>query len=161
MNPLQGQNPLAGLRDIHMPAQMPPLWPPAIGWWLLPLVLVACVLLVRLFISMRRKSLRKNALAELQTLHNRINRLTEPELAEQISGLLKRVAISRYGRAEVAKLYGPDWIAYLQNKSNTPISQDITGFLTNAPYRKASDSVHPAFANRLVETATQWIRHNT
>ena len=55
---------LAALRDIHLPEAVA-LWPPAPGWWLLIVVLLISCLGIGVFLRLRRRSLKRAALLEL------------------------------------------------------------------------------------------------
>lgn len=100
------------LRDIHLPAE-PGVWPPAPGWWLLFVLIMALVLwLGRLgWGRYRRLRRRQRILAELDRLQR--EGLRGPALIAAVSTLLKRVALMRYPRTEVAALTGDAWLAFL------------------------------------------------
>lgn len=100
------------LRDIHLPPE-PGFWPPAPGWWLLfGLLLALAFWLGRLGWSQyRRFRRRQRILLELDQLERA--GLSGPALIAAVSALLKRVALSRYPRTEVAALTGEAWLAFL------------------------------------------------
>jgi hypothetical protein len=106
---------LSGLRDIHLP---PPVnwWPPAPGWWLLAaLLLVLLLLFWRGWRARRRRlALHREALAELAAIRRQYESDgNRQELVRRLSRLLRRVAISRFPREEVAGLVGDPWLAFL------------------------------------------------
>jgi len=100
---------LSQLHDIHLPAAVS-WWPPAPGWWVvLVLVLFAAGLVYMLYARRRRNRWRAKALAELARLRD-----AAPErLLRDLSVLLRRVAISRFPRHDVAALTGEAWLAFL------------------------------------------------
>ncbi|MGI9334293.1 MAG: DUF4381 domain-containing protein, partial [Gammaproteobacteria bacterium] len=105
MNPT---DPLAELRDIHLP-EAPLWWPPAPGWWLLgALVLLAAVLLFRAYLRARaRNASRRAALVALRALRRRHEQGEAPAVvAAALSSLLKRYVLTRYPPADVASLSG-------------------------------------------------------
>lgn len=119
--PQQQADPLAQLRDIHMP---PPIdtWPPAPGWFVLAALglLAAIALLYWLYTRWRRNRYRREALKELAALrarfeqqHDKADFLTESQT------LLKRVALTRYPREQVASLTGEAWVRFLDRSANT------------------------------------------
>ena len=113
MNP----DPLAQLRDIHLPAPVS-WWPPAPGWWgLVLLVLILSGLgAYILFLSMRKKRHRRAALKELALLRKN----SDSRVAlEQLAALLRRVAIQSFGRKEVVGLTGRKWLELLDRTGGT------------------------------------------
>lgn len=107
------QDPLAELRDIHLPAP-PELWPPAPGWWLLLFLGIAAAIYL-LFIGYRywqSNAYRRQALRELDEIYQGES-ADELHLLTQTNDLLKRVALTTYGRESVANLTGEGWVAFL------------------------------------------------
>lgn len=144
------------LRDIHAPP-VPELWPPAPGWW----VLVAVVLvalgfalwrLYRRFGAVRR---RRRILGELQNLKGRSK---GADLVAEVSALLKRVALARYPRTDVASLTGQGWLDFLDRSGGAGRFAEGPGkVLAEGPYAPA-----PAFdAEALLALAADWIRRNS
>ena len=114
-------DPLAELRDIHMP-QFMDIWPPAIGWWLL-VALVLTLLIYggyRLYRRWRGNRYRREAIAELKAL--RVDYQSHGDDARYIAGfqaLLKRVALTYYPREDVARLTGESWVAFLDRTARS------------------------------------------
>jgi len=116
MNPA---DPLAQLRDIHLPEPVS-WWPPAPGWWIVLLLSLAAVVLV---ISYLRKywlqrRYRRVALRELGNFSFNDNNNNQA-LLEEMTVLLRRVAIQTYGREKVAPLTGESWLAFLDSTGKT------------------------------------------
>jgi hypothetical protein len=113
MNP----DPLANLRDIHLPEPVS-WWPPAPGWWGLT-VFILCLSGLGayiLFHAFKKKRHRRAALKELALLRNN----SDTRLAlEQIAALLRRVAIQSFGRKEVVGLSGRKWLELLDRTGRT------------------------------------------
>jgi hypothetical protein len=145
------------LRDIQLPDAVP-VWPPAPGWWGL-LLLVLLVLAFALFIWHRKGRLCRSALAELDELVCRYTR--EGDQASYVMGLstlLRRVALAREPRRQVAGLVGDDWLAYLDSRGAT--SQFSSGqgrALLSLPY--GGDAATDIDA--LTSLVRHWIRMNT
>ncbi|HEY3487704.1 MAG TPA: DUF4381 domain-containing protein [Gammaproteobacteria bacterium] len=143
------------LRDIHLPADVL-WWPPAPGWWLLLLIIVAAVLALWYWRRNRgSRRLQQLALAELQVIAENFARHHEQRRAlENLSILLRRVAVTRYPRAEVAALTGLRWLQFLDSVTG---SEDFTSgpgrALAEAPYNPALSADVPA----LIELSRRWL----
>ena len=114
-------DPLAQLRDIHLPPALD-LWPPAFGWWLL-LLLAVLLALATIWFFYRRwqaQAYRREGLDQLQQLFDIYT--TNQDSTAYLAGclaLLKRVALTRYPRDRVARLTGEDWVNFLDESANT------------------------------------------
>ena len=117
MNPT---DPLANLADIQIPDPVS-AWPPAPGWWILAALVLAVLIGVPLWLIKRhrKRAYRREALAQLQLLQNRKDELSATEMASALSGLLKQVAITLFGRQHTASLNGEAWLQFLDAKGNT------------------------------------------
>jgi len=104
---------LSALRDIHLPAAVP-LWPPAPGWWIAAGLFIALVLALRLVVLRRRRSVARAALRELNELDREHDQTRDDgAYAVRLSALLRRVALTRFPRSEVASLHGAAWVDFL------------------------------------------------
>ena len=149
-------DPLAELKDIHLP-EIIGWWPPAIGWWLLLVLSLVLLLLVLLAIRKRRERL-----APYRAAMKEFDRITVDyrthndsiKLSQQLSILLRRIAISLMPRSEVAGLTGEMWLAYLDKLSGKTILCSDTGRqLLQAPYRTGV----AVDGDALLATCRQWI----
>lgn len=115
MLPATQADPLAQLRDIHLPLPIE-TWPPAPGWWLLVFAGIVAVLaaLYWLWRSFKANTYRRDAIRQLDAIlqayesHGELRRYLEA-----YQRLLKRVALTRYDRELVASLSGEAWVAFL------------------------------------------------
>ncbi len=107
---------LQKLKDIHVPNPVG-FWPPALGWWILLVVLPLLVCGFYYFRKPYQAFLLKKQL---------IQQLSELELAyrngesaihsmQKLANLMKRAALMSYPREQVASLYGADWVNFLQS----------------------------------------------
>jgi Domain of unknown function (DUF4381) len=151
---------LARLHDIVVPPPVP-WWPPAPGWlWLLGFAaLVALALSVRGFIHSQQNRYRREALAELSRLEATAkDAATHLRAIEQIAGVLKRAALTAYGRETVAALTGPDWFAFLDRTGGTRFGAGLGAAMENALYRSAqADTVD---VTELAGEVRKWIRNH-
>ena len=144
------------LRDIHLPDAVS-WWPPAPGWWLL-LGLVALLVFAALR-RWRRGRGRRAALCharrELAAIRRTFRlRPDQAGLARALSALLRRLAMSLYGRRAAAALTGEDWLAFLDQKAGGhAFTQGAGRDLIEAPYR-----ADPAFDHAaLLQLVSGWI----
>ncbi|QPK62269.1 DUF4381 domain-containing protein [Methylomonas sp. LL1] len=126
--------PLA-LKDIHLP-EVIGWWPPAPGWWLLPIILVLVILAAR---ALYKRLTRKTAIGGARRLLADIRRQQNDRLRTltDLSALLRRTAISTSAaRSEVASLRGQAWLDYLDRSlPDQPFGQGIGRCLADAHYR--------------------------
>ena len=148
-------DPLAALRDIHAP-DPPAFWPPAPGWIAMA-CLAAGVAVAAAIVAGRRwraGRIRREALASLRSLRAR-HRAGAPgeQIAMELSVLVRRVALARHPRGEVAGLAGERWIAWLE--SDLPgIGAAARTALLDAPYARERSFDVP----RALAACEQWIR---
>lgn len=136
MNPA---DPLATLRDIHVPGA-PEFWPPAPGWFVVAGLMVAAGIATTVVGVRRWRAVRfrREALACLRSLRTRHQAgAPDVEIAMELSVLIRRVALARHPREEVAGLTGEQWIAWLE--SILPrIGVSARTALLEAPYARRS-----------------------
>lgn len=143
------------LRDIHLPPQ-PGFWPPAPGWWLLTLLILALLgwLATRLRRRLARRRLQRRVLADLAALTGSED---PAQAAAAVSALLKRVALTRFPRREVAPLVGEPWLAFLDRTGGDGRFRTGPGRpLAEAPYSRDSTLALPP----LLDLASDWVRKN-
>ena len=151
-------DPLAGLRDWHLPEPVS-WWPPAPGWWLLALLGLALgLVLVRWWLRRRRDAApMRAALAELAALRARLGPdLDARAFAAAVSSLLRRLALVRYPRDQVAAVSGGDWIAFLKHSGPDGVLTEAAGrLLADGQFRdRPADEAELA---ALVQAARTWI----
>lgn len=137
MNP-QTNDPLAQLRDIHLP-QPVSLWPPAPGWWIvaLALVLTLAVLLYCWLRHRRNNRYRRLALQELGQLSK--TRDYSADTLRHLNSLLKRTLRAAPQAPAAAGLSGSEWLRFLDSSGNTREFSDGPGqLLVSAPYAPQS-----------------------
>lgn len=139
---------LANLRDIVLP---PPIawWPPAPGWWVLGAGVLACALLLvlRFVLRYRANAYRREAARALR----------DPTAAPAIAAVLKRVALVAYPRADVARLTGAAWSAFLDRTGGFPADAAA------ALHRASLDPSRPldaAEAPVVLAAARTWVRRH-
>jgi hypothetical protein len=159
MNSLPTADPLAGLRGYHLPAPVH-WWPPAPGWWILAGLLAILTGILVLVLVRRRRRLRslRVALAELDELLRDDAGLDPGDFARRLSRLLRRYALVRFPRRQVAGLTGEAWLRFLDAHAGQPgFSAGAGRLLRDAPYRPDCD---PLALRELAQLARAWMLHN-
>ena len=146
------------LRDIHA-AAAPALWPPAPGWWVLAVLLVAGLLLSTLWLLRRYRSYcqKINIMNELESLSDCCDNNKE-EFTAQLSMLLRRIALRRYSRQRVASLTGSDWLRFLdETGGNGDFEHGIGQILEVGPYQPQTRELP---REGLLALARRWAKQN-
>lgn len=139
------------LKDIHYP-EMVSWWPPAIGWWLIALLL-AITSVVSIFIIKRawKKMKQKRILLNELNLLRQQYQQQQCNITEPLSILIKRAAMIRYPRQQVAALQGQAWLDFLNQTTNTAyFSQE----LITAPYQ----AMAPERTMTLLTSTESWLK---
>ena len=166
-------DPLAHLRDLHLPPPIP-AWPPALGGLLLLLGLAVGLLLLGCWRWHRYRQQRplREARALLDAIVARY--LREGCLSRacaDINTLLKRVSLVVYPRVQVASLHGDAWIQFLQatlpprarKASKAAGFEQLRAYLLRYPYQPAQAATPPAERLALItpfhRLVQRWIAH--
>ncbi len=117
----QATDPLAQLRDIHTPGMIE-TWPPAPGWWMLAAIALALVLfgiywLIKRWMANRYRREAKTELAQIRS--DWVNHGDDLVYLEALQRLLKRVALTRFPREQVAGLTGEAWVQFLDRSTGS------------------------------------------
>ena len=112
MNPLA--TPALDLRDIHAAAP-PAFWPPAPGWWVLAVLLLVVLLVTGLWLikHLRQRRYRRQILDEFERITRCYSKDNCAEFIAAQSTLMRRIALKRYSRSQVASLTGSAWLRFL------------------------------------------------
>lgn len=147
---------LAGLRDIHLPADVP-FWPPAPGW----VALAAVAALVLLVLAVRewlwRRTIAYQAMKEFEALARDARHGDAQALAAVSSGVLRRLAQARGEAAGVAVLTGEAWTSFL-GSGKPGFSAEMASFLASAPYLPPGAAGTAVGRAEFVAAVRRWIR---
>ncbi|BDD11620.1 hypothetical protein FUAX_40520 (plasmid) [Fulvitalea axinellae] len=94
------------------------------GWPILfvTLSVIACVLAYRIYLQFKKNAYRKYAVSVIESI--RTNKKDNSSGIEAINVVLKQVALQTFGRKETARLFGDEWLKFLESKANdTPFSK--------------------------------------
>lgn len=153
-NPIPN-DPLAALRPLHLPDPIG-WWPPAPGWWVLLVLLLASVWLIVFALRKRyqRNAWRRAALAEINELQTQTER-SETDLAADVNTLLRRCARINDNSARVAALTGQQWLEYLDSKLSEPAFNTELG---RTMLRAAYDPSATIDRSALIDATRRWLR---
>lgn len=156
---MQGDNllqPLANLRDIHVPSAVS-FWPLAPGWYgLLVLLLLCLIILYRVIKKYNHNKRPKQQALQLLTAYEQAYQKegNSALAAASVSELLKRVALQYCQRREVASLQGDAWIQFLIESSKGLDFNQVRNELIEIPYKPQSDGDLPT----LFALSREWIK---
>jgi hypothetical protein len=107
---------LQQLRDLELPAD-PSWWPPAVGWWMVAMLLLALVgwgLWMVIVRNTRQRPYRR-ARRELDALRQALQRgaIDARQYVDGANALLKRVCIHARRDRDVARLSDVQWLRHL------------------------------------------------
>jgi len=161
MNP---QDPLAQLKDIHLPEPVS-WWPLAWGWWLLiGLLLVLSVTGLWLWLRHRRRNrYRHQALAKLEQAYQAYLETGDTAgYLQNLNQLLRRALLSAWPAPEnqrLTTLSGEHWLAFLDaslpGKTND-FSQGVGRALLAGPYQPQPQ----ADVEALHKLGQEWLKHH-
>lgn len=145
-------DPLAQLKDIHLPSAIDG-WPPAFGWWLLALLLVGALVLIGVSLVRwhRRRAWRREALTAIPRPDGRSVRDTA--YYSELNQLLKRAARVRYHDAGSDRMSGEPWQQFLARQAPQLPAAELAA-LARAPFQKEAE-ISPDAAFKL---ARNWLR---
>lgn len=152
-------DPLAQLRDIHLPAAVD-WWPPAPGWWLLGILLLALVgaMLAWALRRHRRRRYRRVAMREVDALYARWQQHSDGHIfLRELNQLLKQAALSAFPASRVAALNGTEWLAFLDSTLAHP-QFDSTATRALADIYRADPA--PLQPDELRRAAQFWLRRH-
>ena len=125
------------LQDIHLP-ESASIWPLAIGWWVLivVIILVATWFIIKVIKRVKQKKNQRKILAQFRVLEQKLKDSPSNATVAEINTLLRQLAITYYPRSETASLTGGDWLNFLDVSGGThDFSRGAGRILIEAPYQ--------------------------
>lgn len=144
------------LRDIHLP-DTSVAWPPATGWWVALILLIAVVVGLYLLIAyLRKPTVKKTALAQfIHIQHAFKTQQNHTLLAQQLHILLRQIVLNYFPREQAASSDGEVFNKQLQSiNPKQVINDDILDILTNAAYQQQIEYD----ADALLLSIEQWLK---
>jgi hypothetical protein len=154
-------DPLANLQDIHLPDAVV-WWPPAPGWWLLALFVLAFLtwLSRSLWRRYQRKQAQRLALQRLKNLkQNYIQQQNGLQTLKDLSVLLRWFAMQQHPREHVSALQGQAWLTFLDRSGHTQhFTMGVGSHLADASYQQHLPPQAETDLTDLFQLSRQWIR---
>ncbi len=140
------------LRDIIPPAD-PGIWPPAIGWWVLAILIAVLPFGVWAIVEyVKTRVVRHSLVRQISAVAG----LQPHPAAVRLSMLMRKIAVSRYRVSAVAGLTGEAWLEFLDSTGRTDqFTRGPGRLLITAPY----DRHRTADIDSLIEVCLNWVRH--
>ena len=117
------------LRDVHVPAT-PSMWPPAPGWWLVAIALLAIVAVICLLRARQQRKLR----ARQRLFDEACRDLPASAQIAAMSELLRRAARKVDKHAD--RLQGEGWLQFLDGKKGEDFSKGAGRLLLEGGFRR-------------------------
>ena len=144
------------LRDVHLP-QAISWWPPAVGWWILLVLIIALLTLLswRTVRHIRQNRYRKLAQTELQKSYLQWQQNADTtSYLQGANAILKRILIHLEGATLVPSATGEVWVAMLNSYVHQPLSEASSQALAKGSYQPNPD----ADIAELHQQLSNWIR---
>ena len=150
---MNGENPLANLRDIHLPEQIS-WWPLAPGWWIVIALVVTLLVWLGYKLWQRHQFRQTYRLCQSEIAQLEVSYKEHQDARQLLSGysqLLRRLLMLRLGRSGNANLHGDNLFALLEaNGLGDELSAEYKSLLTEGPYRKSVEiDDHESLKNNL------------
>ena len=145
---------LPQFRDIQIPDGVS-FFPIAYGWWILLLAIIFLFIGMKIFIAFWKSRKKYYSLKKLDA----ISTDNPIQAAMDISELLRRISLFKYRKS--CALSGQEWIDFLNQHSNVPLSPQSAEFLSFAPFMSLSDTRYtPDDVKELKDFCKNWIGGN-
>ena len=156
---------LEQLADIHLPGPVS-FWPPAPGWWLLALLVIALLvwLTIKALDARKQRQICAFALQELDKAYGtfQTQQNSDPELLNQarltflnkFNAVLRRVALWHFPQQNIASLGGRAWVDFIREKGeSTLLTDEIAEALVEGRFKTHCD----VDAEQLHQFGERWI----
>ncbi len=150
-------NPLADqLHDIILPDPIG-WWPLAASIWVMLIIILGILIGLAAYFWHRyqQHSYRRMAIADLK---KQAETNKDTELLQQLNATLKQVAITTYGRHQVASLTDEAWLDFLASKAQ--FVPQPTNIKQLVHYYAADTQLSAAERQRLIHYTEQWIKEH-
>lgn len=153
---------LAQLADIHLPTEVS-YWPPAPGWWVLAVLVLAAgfYLFTRVRAARKQAHIRHHALAELHAVYANLANSDDNDIGavklrfvNAVNSVFRRVALYHFPHANVASLAGSAWVDFIRhNGDSSAMTDEIAEALSFGRFQTSCN----VDAENLYQLGQQWV----
>ena len=148
------QDPLAALRDVHLPPAVS-WWPPAPGWWVILFIILALLALLFWYIlqTQKKRQVSRQANVALEQIeYEFLSSENTEEAFRELSILTRKVVLTLCDDSRVAGLRGKNWVSFLNHIAASHLKN--LEMLIVYPYLKQVEA-DPLL---LVDDLRQWMK---
>jgi LPXTG-motif cell wall-anchored protein len=154
---------IRGLDVLELTDSTTLLLPPITDENNLILLIIGLFVLLALFLLRKKNtSWQQEAQQSLKKITKKLNKSENSKLiAEELSQLIRRIAMSRHGRDSCAGLEGKHWLQWLQQ--NDPKQFDWSELalpLITLPYAPDNTPVDSQIFKQIIKASYRWTEHN-
>lgn len=147
-----GQDPLAQLKELHLPTELESGLPALGVWLLISLGLILLMITIYLVIQRRKKQQAQRWYITRLTAIN----IKDPNALMHINQILKLAALHYFPRAQVAQLHGKHWLEFLDRQ----LKPNAQGFMKQEQDWLSLYQTKPMTATlEHLQQAHTWLRH--
>lgn len=147
-------DPLAQLRDIHLPAEVG-YWPLSFGWWIVIAValLVITILISLFYMRWKKGRAKRQAIAHLKTIDAQ-----SEHWHIELNTLLKRAALSYFDAGKVASLHSDAWTNFMASQLPAAKQSEFIRTFSTLQASLYSSKLGCDFDSSATQTAI-WLNH--
>jgi len=146
---------LSGLKDVIL-GEKPSIFPLTIGWWIVLSIVFIGLFITFLYVKKRFfPSPYEYALDELKRIKKQT--IMPVEVGKELSKLLKRVAIFKFGREEVSLLTDDEWAKFLRTNGKNFLTPDEADFIAQSTWMPPQKDIAISLENLYTHTK-DWIK---
>ena len=146
---------IEGLQEVS-------IWPLSLGWWLIIAIIVTILSVIiarHIRKTLYQKSWKYKVEKRLDKFSELLNDKNGKRVVSELNEIIKRIAIKEYGRIEVAKLNGKEWLKWLSQHDPKGFNWNKKGeILITYPYMP-NDSIikNKSEILSLIKTTKGWL----
>ena len=132
------------------------------GWYMLGILLLLLIGVVALLMwrHHQKNKYRRSALSWLEEKERKLLNQQPVQLVYDSTMLMKRIAMSRYGRDEVASLPNKEWVTFLNSVCKSPMFTDNDAMWLAKILYVPGEQPNLDEAKGFIVKTKAWIRHH-